>query len=43
MFYFHIDQMLYRGPLKALSLKVGKINTSDHYPLIGVFEFTDRE
>ena len=32
MFYFHIDQMLYRGPLKALSLKVGKINTSDHYP-----------
>lgn len=41
MFYFHIDQMLYRGPLKALSLKVGKIKTSDHYPLIGEFEFTD--
>lgn len=40
MFYFHIDQMLYRGNLKALSLKVGKINTSDHYPLIGEFEFT---
>lgn len=40
MFYFHIDQMLYRGPLKALSLKVGKINTSDHYPLIGEFAFT---
>lgn len=40
MFYFHIDQMLYRGPLKALDLEVGKIKTSDHYPLIGEFEFT---
>lgn len=38
-FYFHIDQMLYRGPLEALDVKVGKINTSDHYPLIGEFEF----
>lgn len=41
MFYFHIDQMLYRGNLEALNLKVGKINTSDHYPLIGEFEFTN--
>ncbi len=40
LFYFHIDQMLYRGNLRALSLEVGKINTSDHYPLIGEFEFT---
>lgn len=39
-FYFHIDQMLYRGPIEALDLTVGKINTSDHYPLIGEFEFT---
>lgn len=39
-FYFHIDQMLYRGNLEALSLKVGKINTSDHYPLVGEFAFT---
>ena len=38
-FYFHIDQMLYRGPIDALSLDIGKINTSDHYPLIGVFQF----
>lgn len=38
-FYFHIDQMLYRGPLEALDLTVGKINTSDHYPLIGEFAF----
>lgn len=40
-FYFHIDHMLYRGDIKALDLKVGKINTSDHYPLIGEFEFTN--
>lgn len=40
LFYFHIDQMLYRGDIEALSLKVGKINTSDHYPLIGEFAFT---
>lgn len=38
-FYFHIDQMLYRGPIEALDLKVDKINSSDHYPLIGTFEF----
>ena len=38
-FYFHIDQMLYRGPLVALDLTVNKINTSDHYPLIGEFQF----
>lgn len=38
-FYFHIDQMLYRGPLEALDLTVGKINSSDHYPLIGEFQF----
>ncbi|MBD5298991.1 MAG: hypothetical protein HDS22_03345 [Bacteroides sp.] len=40
MFYFHIDQMLYRGNLEALSLKVDNINTSDHYPLVGEFAFT---
>ncbi|MDE6298613.1 MAG: endonuclease/exonuclease/phosphatase family protein, partial [Muribaculaceae bacterium] len=39
-FYFHIDQMLYRGNLRALNLKVDKINTSDHYPLVAEFEFT---
>lgn len=38
-FYFHIDQMLYRGPIQAIKLKVDKINTSDHYPLIGEFAF----
>ena len=39
-FYFHIDQMLYRGPLEAIDLKIGKINSSDHYPIIGEFEFS---
>lgn len=38
-FYFHIDQMLYRGPIKALDLTVDKINSSDHYPLVAEFEF----
>lgn len=38
-FYFHIDQMLYRGPIEALNLKVEKINSSDHYPLLGEFSF----
>lgn len=39
--WFHIDQILYRGPLKALSVAKGKIKTSDHYPLIAEFEFID--
>lgn len=38
-FYFHIDQMLYRGPIEALKLTIDKINSSDHYPLIGEFQF----
>ncbi|MDE7381158.1 MAG: endonuclease/exonuclease/phosphatase family protein [Muribaculaceae bacterium] len=40
LMYFHLDQMLYRGNLRALSLKKGSINSSDHYPLIGTFAFT---
>lgn len=43
LFLFHIDQMLYRGNIEALKLKVGKINTSDHYPLIGEFAFTNNQ
>ena len=42
-FYFHIDQMLYRGPIEGIDLSIGKINSSDHYPLIGEFEFTDNQ
>lgn len=40
MFWFHLDQIFYRGPLKALSVKKGKIKASDHYPLLATFEFT---
>lgn len=39
-FYFHIDQMLYRGPIEAISLDIGNIDTSDHYPLIGKFAYS---
>lgn len=39
-FWFHLDQILYRGPLRALSVKKGKLKSSDHYPLIAEFELT---
>lgn len=39
LFLFHIDQIMYRGPLYPLSVKKGKIKTSDHYPLVATFEF----
>ncbi|MCM1366828.1 MAG: endonuclease/exonuclease/phosphatase family protein [Prevotella sp.] len=38
-FYFHIDQMFYRGDLMALSTGRGKIRSSDHYPKLGEFAF----
>lgn len=41
LFYFHIDQILYRGPLKALKVEKGDLNSSDHYPLTVTFAFTD--
>ncbi len=40
-FWFHLDQILYRGPLKALSVTKGRLKSSDHYPLTAEFEFTD--
>lgn len=40
-FWFHIDQILYRGSLRALNVEKGDIRTSDHYPLIAEFEITD--
>lgn len=40
LFLFHIDQMLYRGNITPLKVRVGRIKTSDHYPLIGEFAFT---
>lgn len=36
-FYFHIDQILYRGPLRALQVEKGDINSSDHYPVTARF------
>lgn len=39
-FYFHIDQIMYRGDLKALSTERGSIRSSDHYPVIATFAFT---
>lgn len=40
-FWFHLDQIFYRGPLRALDVEKGTTKVSDHYPLIATFEFTD--
>lgn len=37
-FYFRIDQIFYRGALEALRTWRGDCRTSDHYPLLCVFE-----
>ncbi|MBD5329780.1 MAG: hypothetical protein HDS03_07875 [Bacteroides sp.] len=39
-FWFHLDQIFFRGPIEALNVKKGRIRSSDHYPLIAEFEFT---
>lgn len=39
LFWFHIDQIMYRGDLRPLYVKKGRIKTSDHYPLKASFEF----
>lgn len=39
--YFCIDHILYRGDLKPLWLKKGKLKASDHYPLTAEFAVTD--
>lgn len=41
LFWFHIDQILYRGPLRALRVDKGKVRTSDHYPLTATFALED--
>lgn len=38
--FFHIDQILYRGALRALDVEKGKQKNSDHYPLTATFAFT---
>ncbi|MDE7403152.1 MAG: endonuclease/exonuclease/phosphatase family protein [Muribaculaceae bacterium] len=40
-FWVHLDQVFYRGDLKALSVIKGTLKVSDHYPLLTTFEFTD--
>lgn len=40
-FWFHLDQILYKGDIQALSVKKGKLKSSDHYPLLAEFEFTE--
>lgn len=37
LFLFHIDQILYRDPLRALRVDKGKLRSSDHYPLTATF------
>lgn len=41
LMYFRLDQILYRGPLQALSMERGDIDSSDHYPFTATFAFTD--
>lgn len=40
-FYFHIDQILYRGDLRAVSIWRGKSRSSDHYPVSATFLWDD--
>ena len=37
-FYFHLDQIFYRGAITPLSVKKLNIRTSDHLPLLATFE-----
>lgn len=38
-FWFHLDQIFYKGPLRPLSVKKGRLRSSDHYPLKAEFEY----
>lgn len=35
--YFHIDQILYRGPIRAIEVSRGNMRSSDHYPVMARF------
>lgn len=37
-FYFRIDHIFYRGDIDALRVWKGDCNTSDHYPMLAIFE-----
>lgn len=39
-FYFHIDQIFYRGNLRPLSVEKGKTDSSDHFPIRARFALT---
>lgn len=41
-FYFHIDHILYRGPLKAVEFEKGKCPASDHYPVEAMFLWDEK-
>lgn len=41
MMWFQLDHILYRGDIRPLNIRKGRIRTSDHYPLTSDFEFTD--
>lgn len=38
LFYFHLDQIMYRGDLRPLRVSRSGMNASDHYPVIARFE-----
>ena len=40
LFLFHIDQVMYCGALKSLSVKKINEKISDHYPLLSTFQFS---
>lgn len=40
---FHLDQIMYKGDLRALKVSRGSIDSSDHYPLLAEFAFTNQE
>lgn len=42
-FWFHLDQVFYKGGLKALSVSKNGIRSSDHYPIKAEFEYLDKE
>ena len=38
-FWFHLDQVLYKGGIRPLKFTKGRIKSSDHYPLMVEFEY----
>lgn len=39
--YFHIDHVLYRGDITPVSVRIGRQRSSDHYPVLARFRFTE--